>query len=57
LNSKWVRPPSVPFGYLVAMDKIISIKKQQIHVKEKVIPIGSIYLPAFMKKISKMGNH
>jgi DNA-binding LytR/AlgR family response regulator len=42
---------------LVAMDKIISIEKQQIHVKDKVIPVGSIYLPAFMKKISKMGNH
>jgi DNA-binding LytR/AlgR family response regulator len=44
-------------SYLVALDKIISIEKQQIHVKDKVIPIGSLYLTAFMKKISKMGNH
>ena len=44
-------------SYLVALDKIISVEKQQIHVKDKVIPIGNVYLTVFMKKISKMGNH
>ena len=44
-------------SYLVALDKIISVEKQQIHVKDKVIPIGNVYLPAFLKKIAKMGNH
>ena len=32
-------------SYFVAIDKIISVEKQQIHVKDKVIPIGNIYLP------------
>ena len=44
-------------SYFVALDKIISVEKQQIHVKDKAIPIGNIYLPTFMKKISKMSNH
>jgi len=44
-------------SYFVAWDKIISVEKQQIHVKDKVIPIGNVYLPGFMKKISKKGNH
>lgn len=44
-------------SYFVALDKIISVEKQQIHVKDKVIPIGNVYLPVFMKKILKMGNH
>ena len=44
-------------SYFVALDKIISVEKQQIHVKDKVIPIGNIYLTQFMKKVSKMSNH
>jgi DNA-binding LytR/AlgR family response regulator len=43
-------------SYFVALDKIISVEKQQIHVKDKVIPIGNIYLSLFMKRIAKMGN-
>jgi DNA-binding LytR/AlgR family response regulator len=44
-------------SYFVALDKIISVEKQQIHVKDKVIPIGHVYLPQFMKKITKISNH
>jgi DNA-binding LytR/AlgR family response regulator len=43
-------------SYFVALDKIISVEKQQIHIKDKVIPIGSMYLPLFMKKIAKISN-
>jgi DNA-binding LytR/AlgR family response regulator len=43
-------------SYFVAMDKIISVEKQQIFLKEKVIPIGNIYLHVFMKKLSKITN-
>ena len=38
-------------SYFVAMDKIISVEKQQIYVKDKFIPIGSIYLSLFMKRL------
>lgn len=41
-------------SYFVAMDKIISVEKQQIHVKDKVIPIGNIYLSMFMKRLAKI---
>ena len=44
-------------SYFVALDKIISVEKQQIHIKDKAIPIGNNYLPQFMKKIARMGNH
>jgi DNA-binding LytR/AlgR family response regulator len=43
-------------SYFVALDKIISVEKQQIHIKDKTIPIGNIYLTPFMKKITKPGN-
>ena len=43
-------------SYFVALDKIISVEKQQIHLKDKVIPIGNIYLSLFMKKMAKMSN-
>ena len=43
-------------SYFVALDKIISVEKQQIHIKDKVIPIGNIYLSPFMKKIAKISN-
>jgi DNA-binding LytR/AlgR family response regulator len=42
-------------SYFVALDKIISIEKQQIQVKDKLIPIGNIYLPHFMKKLLSSG--
>jgi len=43
-------------SYFVAIDKIISVEKQQIHVKDKMIPVGSIYQTMFMKKLMKMNN-
>jgi DNA-binding LytR/AlgR family response regulator len=38
-------------SYFVAIDKIISVEKQQIQMKDKLIPIGNIYLTHFMKKL------
>lgn len=43
-------------SYFVALDKIISVEKQQIHIKDKVIPIGNAYLPLFMKRLTKINN-
>jgi DNA-binding LytR/AlgR family response regulator len=43
-------------SYFVAMDKIISVEKQQIHVKDRIIPIGNIYLPQFTKRLAKISN-
>jgi len=43
-------------SYFVAFDKIISVEKQQIRLRDKTIPIGNIYYTAFMKKLMKMGN-
>jgi DNA-binding LytR/AlgR family response regulator len=42
-------------SYFVAMDKIICVEKQQIQMKDKLIPIGNIYLPLFMKKLQLHG--
>jgi len=38
------------------MDKIISVEKQQIHIKDKMIPVGNIYLSLFMKRLAKIPN-
>jgi DNA-binding LytR/AlgR family response regulator len=43
-------------SYFVALDKIISVEKQQIHIKDKIIPIGNIYLSLFMKRLAKISN-
>jgi DNA-binding LytR/AlgR family response regulator len=43
-------------SYFVALDKIVSVEKQQIHLRDKVIPIGNVYLPSFIKKLTKTGN-
>ena len=43
-------------SYFVAIDKIISVEKQQIQVKDKVIPIGNAYLTLFMKRLMKINN-
>ena len=40
-------------SYFVALDKIISVEKKQIFIKDKVIPIGNVFLPRFMKRLSK----
>ncbi|RAJ06553.1 LytTR family two component transcriptional regulator [Chitinophaga skermanii] len=38
-------------SYFVALDKIISVEKQQIHIKDKVIPIGLTYIDHFFKAL------
>ena len=43
-------------SYFVAMDKFISVEKQQIHIKDKMIPVGNIYLSLFMKRLGKISN-
>jgi DNA-binding LytR/AlgR family response regulator len=43
-------------SYFIAMDKIIRVEKQQIHLKDKIIPIGNLYLSVFMKKLTKISN-
>lgn len=43
-------------SYFVALDKIVSVEKQQIQLRDKLIPIGNAYLSAFMKKLTKMSN-
>jgi DNA-binding LytR/AlgR family response regulator len=43
-------------SYFVAIDKIISVEKQQIHIKDKMIPVGNIYQSLFMKKLQKHSN-
>jgi DNA-binding LytR/AlgR family response regulator len=43
-------------SYFVAIDKIISVEKQQIYMKDKIIPIGNIYLGLFMKKLTAQSN-
>jgi DNA-binding LytR/AlgR family response regulator len=39
-------------SYIVALDKIVSIEKQEIQVGDRSIPIGHSYAEAFLKKIS-----
>jgi DNA-binding LytR/AlgR family response regulator len=43
-------------SYFVALDKIISVEKQQILMKDKVIPIGNLFLSSFMKKLVNRSN-
>ena len=43
-------------SYLVVIYKIISVEKSQIHVKDKVIPIGDMYAARFMKELEKITN-
>jgi DNA-binding LytR/AlgR family response regulator len=43
-------------SYFVALDKIMSVEKQQIHLKDKMIPVGNVYLASFTKKLTKMSN-
>ena len=40
-------------SYIVAINKIESIKKNQISVKDKQIPIGNTYKKAFFKKLNQ----
>ena len=43
-------------SYFIALDKIISVEKQQILMKDKVIPIGNLFLSSFMKKLVNRSN-
>ncbi len=43
-------------SYFVALDKIISVEKQQILMKDKVIPIGNLFLSSFLKKLVNKSN-
>jgi DNA-binding LytR/AlgR family response regulator len=43
-------------SYFIALDKIISVEKQHVHLKDKIIPVGSVYLPLFMKKLMRIPN-
>jgi DNA-binding LytR/AlgR family response regulator len=43
-------------SYFVALDKIISVEKQQILMKDKVIPVGNLFLSSFMKKLMNRSN-
>jgi DNA-binding LytR/AlgR family response regulator len=36
-------------SYIVALDKIVSVEKQQILVKDKAIPIGNLYAEHFFR--------
>ena len=38
-------------SYLVALNKIDSIERSRIYIREAVIPIGDLYREAFFKKI------
>jgi DNA-binding LytR/AlgR family response regulator len=44
-------------SYYVSMDKIIFVEKQQIHLKDKVIPIGQMYVSLFIKQLTSLKNH
>jgi DNA-binding LytR/AlgR family response regulator len=43
-------------SYFIALDKIVSVEKQRVHLKDKIIPVGNVYLPPFMKKLNKIPN-
>jgi DNA-binding LytR/AlgR family response regulator len=40
-------------SYIVALDKINSIERQDIHIKERIIPIGITYQEQFFKLLEK----
>ena len=43
-------------SYIVAIDKINVIERQELHIKDQVIPIGNTYLESFNKRLeSKRG--
>jgi DNA-binding LytR/AlgR family response regulator len=43
-------------SYFIALDKIVSVEKQRVHLKDKIIPVGNAYLPPFMKRLTKIPN-
>jgi DNA-binding LytR/AlgR family response regulator len=36
-------------SYIVALDKIVSIERQEIHIKDQILPIGVTYQEGFFK--------
>ena len=40
-------------SYIVALDKINSIERQEIHVNDRIIPIGNTYQDQFFKLLEK----
>ena len=36
-------------SYIVALDKVNAIERQEIHVKDRIIPIGNTYQEHFYK--------
>jgi len=40
-------------SYIVALNKISSIRKNKIYIGEKIIPVGSTYKESFIKSIEK----
>ncbi|WP_028296562.1 LytR/AlgR family response regulator transcription factor [Olivibacter sitiensis] len=43
-------------SYIIALDKIVSIERSRIALKDKVIPIGETYKDAFYQRIGEKNN-
>ncbi len=43
-------------SYIIALDKINSIERQEIYIKDKVIPIGSTYSESFFTLLERKKN-
>ena len=41
-------------SFIVALDKIHSIERQEIHLKDKIIPIGNTYSDHFFKVLESL---
>lgn len=41
-------------SYLVAMDKINSVERQEIHIGSTIIPVGSTYAENFFKQLNRL---
>ena len=52
-----VLPPNrfvrVHKSFIVALDKINVIERQELHIKDQIIPIGNTYLEHFNKLLEK----
>lgn len=52
-DSRFIR---VHKSYIIALDKIISIERSRIMLKDKIIPIGDTYKDAFYQRIGEKNN-
>ena len=41
-------------SYIIALDKITLIQRQEILIKEKIIPIGATYAEHFVKMLNSL---